>query len=49
MGTLFDHSQTQLRRFQEAGFDLQAVWECKIRQNDEKQHRWYKRLDGKRK
>ena len=32
MGTLFDQSQTQLRRYQEAGFDVQVVWECEIRQ-----------------
>lgn len=32
MGTLFHQSQPQLCRFQEAGFDVQVVWECEIRQ-----------------
>jgi len=31
MGTLLIRV-TQLRRFQEAGFDVQVVWECEIRQ-----------------
>ena len=32
MGLLFDQSQTQLRSFREAGFDVQVVWECEVRE-----------------
>lgn len=32
MGVLFDQSQTQLHRFREAGFDVQVVWECEVRE-----------------
>ena len=32
MGLLFDQTQTQLRRFREAGFDVQSVWGCEVRQ-----------------
>ena len=32
LGLLFDQSQTQLRRFREAGFDVQIVWECEVRE-----------------
>ena len=32
MGLLFDQTQTQSRRFREAGFDCQDVWECEINQ-----------------
>lgn len=32
MGRLFDQTQTQSRRFREANYDVQDIWECQIRQ-----------------
>ena len=32
MGLLFDQTQTQLRHFREAGFDVQSVWGRKVQQ-----------------